>query len=84
MLFMAVTVSWGCVSSFFVTLPWQLKPYGFDANDVGIILLSANGLGLIGSIIVGVYVQKVKKYKNILIILSTGATICVGVFWLCF
>lgn len=84
MLFLAVTVSWGCVSSFFVTLAWQLKPYGWDSNDVGIILLAANGLGLLGSICVGIYIQKYKKYKKLLMMLITMSTICLGGFWVAF
>ena len=84
MLFMAVTVCWGCVSSFFVTLAWQLKPYGFNSNDVGLILLVSNGMGLVGSIIVGIYIQKSKKYKKLLMFLIVCSTICVGAFWLSF
>lgn len=83
-LFLTVTVCWGCVSSFFVTIPWQLKPYGFNSNDVAIVLLAANGLGLIGSIFVGIYVQKYKKYKRLLMILIVGATLSVGAFWASF
>ena len=84
MLFLAVTVSWGSVSAFFVTLTWQLKPYGYDSNDVGIILLISNGLGLVGSIVMGIYIQKSKKYKKLLMFLIVCSTICVGAFWLSF
>ena len=52
--------SWGCVSAFFVTLPYQLKPFGYDSTNVGIIVLVSNGLGLLGSIVTGIYVQKTK------------------------
>lgn len=79
---MIVTVVWGSTSSFFVTLPWQLKPYGFKSTDVAIVLLCANGLGLVGSIIIGLYVQKVKKYKNVLVLLISGSIVCVGIFWI--
>lgn len=79
---MTVTVSWGSTSSCFVTMAWQLKLYGFKSSNVAIILLCANGLGLIGSLIIGAYVQRVKIYKKILVILIIGGTICTGLFWM--
>jgi hypothetical protein len=72
--------SWGCVSSFFVTLPYQLKPYGYDSNDVGFIILCANGLGLIGSVLIGLYVQKTKKYKKVLYFCIIAAILLVAGF----
>lgn len=82
MLFLAVTVCWGCVSAFFVTLPWQLKPFGYTSDDVGIIVLSANGLGLVGCVLVGIYIQKTKKYKTVLLTLVCGATLSLSVLWI--
>lgn len=82
MLFLSVMCAWGCVSAFFVTLPWMFKPYGFTSSDVGIIVLCANGLGLFSSIIVGLYVQKTKKYRTTLNLLMWTGVLFVGVFWL--
>lgn len=69
---------WGCISAFFTTLEWQLKPYGHNSTTVGLIVICANGMGLVGCVVFGVYVQNTKKYKRVL----TGC-LTLGILFLC-
>lgn len=65
--FTSILLLFGTLTSIFITLTYQLNPYGFS-NQAAYIILISNSFGLIGCVLGGLYIKKTKKYKKTVIL----------------
>lgn len=74
---------WGTISSFFVTISWQMNAYGYQSMQIGLIIIFSNSFGMFGCVISGIVLEKYKQYKKTSIVCLISGIISLIIFVFC-
>jgi MFS-type transporter involved in bile tolerance (Atg22 family) len=65
----------GSIAALFAVFSWYASPFGFDVEQIGIIIMSSTLCGILGCVLAGIFLRRTKKYKLTCIVSSIAVLI---------